>query len=643
MTSRKSSTFRHRLRLGMNGNITRRDFLNATLLGAGAMLLDLPAPLHLHAKPPPPDWYGYGGVGDYAASHGNTPELVDLFDRTSRGDYAGISREADPGGESVDLLVVGGGLSGLSTTYFYKKEAPGSTCLILENHPVFGGQAKRNEFLVNGERLIGPQASNSFVVIEQAGVAGYEMFSELGVPKRFRYQQPDRSAAALQFDRTNYGFALWKDLSPNVGYCFPERGKGGGDCWLRDLWGGKLRDSPYTEGEREDFLTWRHGKTRYFDGVDFHAWLDTMTYGDYLEKVMRLSPRVTEFAHPILASGLGLGCDAISAYAAYQISMPGFDGFTRRERDRRLEESNWHSFPGGNDGFSRYLLKALIPEAIRGENNFEDILNGPIDFRAMNRPGAGTRLVLGAMAVDVRHPGPPDRADHVLVSFVANGKTRTVRARRVVMAGGGWSNRRIVTDLPAGHREAYEQFHYSAVLVINVALTNWRFLHRLGITGCRWFDGFGFTCNIRQPMLVGDFRPPLHPDKPIVLTFYVPLHYPGLPVADQGARGRNELLATSFAAYEEKIRAQMARLFGSAGFDPARDIAGIILNRWLHAYQNPQPGFYFTRGGRPAPRAVAGSRHGRIVFGHAELDGHQNWSGAFEAGRRAARQALDIR
>ena len=69
-----------------NPNITRRDFLNAVLIGTGAMLLDLPAPARLLAQAQSSQsWEGYGGVGDYAASHGNTEEIVRMLSRIQQG------------------------------------------------------------------------------------------------------------------------------------------------------------------------------------------------------------------------------------------------------------------------------------------------------------------------------------------------------------------------------------------------------------------------------------------------------------------------------------------------------------------------------------------------------------------------------
>lgn len=616
------------------GTITRRDFLQTVLLGAGAALLDMPAPLRVLAK----SLNDCSGIGDYELSRGNTDEIIRLIEELEKKRYNTLPEDMVDTGEVFDLVVIGGGLSGLSAAYqFTKRSKNKRTCLILENHPVFGGHAKRNEFLVNGIRLCGAQASNSFVVIDRENVPGFEAFDELGVPESFRYQQMAEGLKDLQFDRTNYGFMLWHDLSPNVGYFF-ESAPGQGR-WIKDLWGKGFERSPFNESIRKDFLAWRSFRMHYDRGADFRKWLDSMTYEHYIAQVMGLDSEITRFADPILASGLGLGCDALSAYAAYQISMPGFSGFTGH-RPRRLEESTWHSFPGGNDGFSRYYLKALIPSAITGGTSFEEILNCRLRFNAMDRPGEPVRLRLNSMAIKVEHEGDPEKSGHISIAYKKNGKVYRIRSRSVVMASAGWTNRRVLADIPKKLSEAYDGFNYSAVVVINVALTNWRFLYNLEITGCRWFKGFGYSCNIRRPMIVGDYRAPLHPDKPIVLTFYVPYYYPGLSPREQGDQGRTEMLSMSFTDFENRIRSQMKILFGEAGFDHKRDIAGIIVNRWVKAYLNPQPGFYFAGDGSAVPRDIIRKGYGRIAIGHSELQGHQNWAGAVEEGKRAALQAM---
>lgn len=640
-------------RLGIDSDITRRDFLNATLLGAGGALLAGPAPLQARgAEELGEDWYGYGGVGEYAHSHGNTPEVVRVAHQVRDGAYERLPPGLADTGEVFDLVVVGGGFAGLAAAHhFLKNRRPGQTCLLLENHPMFGGEAKPNEFLVGGQRLIGPQGSNGFVLPAASFGEGAQLdphrlesiralarvFEELKVPTDLEYQPWDSARKPLRFASENYGFMLWTDDEVSVGHFFDES-----HCvaarWMSDIWAAGLQGTPFSERAKRDLLRWRGSGVKPFDGPDYARWLDGLTYKQFLEDKLGLSPEVTAYADPILASALGLGCDALSAYATLSILMPGVKAYAgATARYPRL-----HSFPGGNDGFTRYYLKALIPDALQGGHALDQVLDRRVDLSALDRPGAPVRMRLSASAVRVEHEGPPERADRVSIVYVKGDTVHRVHARGVVMATGSWINRYVVRDLPAGHREACEQLHHSPMLVANVALTNWRFLYELGVTACRYFDGFGFSCNIRQPMVYGDYRPPLDPDRPTLLTFYVPFFYPGRPIREQGAQGRLELLTTSFADYERQIRRQLVRLFAGAGFDPRRDVAGIILNRWGHAYVNPHPGFYFGGSDKPAPRDVLKQRFGRIAIGHSELEGHQNWPGAVRNGARAAQQVMDV-
>ena len=228
----------------------------------------------------------------------------------------------------------------------------------------------------------------------------------------------------------------------------------------------------------------------------------------------------------------------------------------------------------------------------------------------------------------------PQSADIVRITYVRDGKPFVVRARNVIMASGGWMNRHVVRDLPDDIRESYSNFFNGPVLTANIALNNWRFMDKLGISGARWFDGLGYFGNFIQPMKLDGKAPPLDPAKPIVFTGYIPFLNPGLPGPAQAALGRSQLLAPSFADFELRIRQQMQSMFAEQGFDARRDIAGLILNRWGHAYICPYPGFFFGKDGHPAARDAVRKGYGRISFAHAELQGNQSWvSSALEAKR----------
>lgn len=638
---RRSSTTRFR------SGITRRDFVNGSASGAGALLLGagVPGLGATRAGRPSldPDWYGYGGVGDYRLSHGNTPEVVAAAHRLRDGEFSARLKDYDRV-EEYDLVIVGGGVAGLGAALeFAKTRRPGETCLMLDNHPALGGEAKENEFDVNGVRLIGPQGANGFfippAVAEPAQAKGDpRYYAELDIPREFRLRDWPADAKPLAFCADNYGY-LVRGLqdATSVGHFFGNDRDGRGN-WAVDMWQRGLANTPLPAASRETLLRWHGlGATQNFDstGAAVHE-LDRLSYKQFLEGTLGLGPEAAAHADLFLASAAGLGSDAVSAYAAAQLPMPGL--FDAPPPDLRRV-----SFPGGNSGFVRYFLKRLVPAAIAGEDRFEDIITGRINYAAFDRSGEPLRIRLAATVLSVQHDGPPEKAQSVELVYLKDGELRGVRAKAVVMATGGWMNRYVVRDLPGEYREAYEQFQHAPFLVANVALTNWRFLYKLGITAAIWDKGdddFGYTCNIRNPMQVGDYQPPLDPDQPTILSFYTPFFYPGLPVRTQCAMGRAELLNTSYSAFEKKIRAQMLKLFGSAGFDPDRDVAGLILNRWGHAYSVPYPGFYGGATGQ-APRDIIRQSYGRIAFGHSELDGLQHWGPAADEGRRACAQVRD--
>ena len=619
--------------LGLDARITRRDFLDASLLGAGSVLLRRPAPFAaLYSPAENPDWEGYGGVGDYARSHGNTWEALTVAHDLRDGKLADARSRATDTGERYDLIVVGGGLSGLGAAAFFQKNR-GGRCLVLDDHPMVGGEAKRNEFEVDGVHLMGPQGSNDFGTRPRSGWAG-EYWNHIGLPSgedAFEHQAWEPGVAPLEMAREHYYFQVWSDEFASHGFYFAE--PDGSLRLVRDAFGAGLKDTPWSEPLRNDFLRWR-SDPKVYDGPDLARWLDTMTYEQLLVRELKLDPAVARYADPILAGAAGgLGGDVISAQCAAQIGLPGTGNGQSESHKLSDSLSAITSFPGGNDGIMRHVLKKLSPNAIAGEG-FAGILNGKIRFEELDREANPTRVRLAATAIRVAN-----QADGTVeVIYAHGGGLYRATAAGVVMANGGWSSQHVVADVGPEYREAFQDFVRAPMLVVNVALRRWRALYDLGLTAASYRDQFGFCCNVRQSMVVGDYRPPLHPDKPTVITFYVPFDRPGASIRKQAASARNELLATTYRDYEMKIREQLMRLFGRGGFDARTDVAGIILNRWGHAYVCPAPGFYFGRDGKPAAPDVLRRPAGRVAFANSDLHGHQNWHDATAEGKRAVEQ-----
>jgi spermidine dehydrogenase len=306
-------------------------------------------------------------------------------------------------------------------------------------------------------------------------------------------------------------------------------------------------------------------------------------------------------------------------------------------------ETAGHSFPGGNTGIGRHIVKTLIAEAIPGPRTYEAVCRNRVNFSALDRPANPVRIRLRSTAVRVEHEGEPEKSKYVLVTYTREGKVYRLKARAVVMAGGGWITKHVVRDLPPALREAYDQFNYSSTLVVNVAMRNWRFLYNLGLSGGCWFEGFGHWTEVRTVATFGSDSPTIGPDSPTVLSIIVPFFYPGLPAAEQCTKGRAEMLSTSFRDFERKVRQQFTDMFAISGFDPQRDIAGIILNRWGHHYVVPQPGFTYGKDGKPAPRdLLRNAPFARIAFANTDLAAVSGHVMAIEEAHRAVGQILKV-
>jgi spermidine dehydrogenase len=627
--------------LGLDTLITRRDFVGATLVGSGAMLLGAPAPSG--AQGLTSDWNGYPGVGDYAASNGNVASVVNAAHGVRDGTYEAKIAAAIPLDEPYDLVIVGGGFSGVIAAYEFHKARPHARCLILDNHPVFGGEAKQNQVEVEGITLTGPQGSNAAIVpkADNAYAHVVKLWDEVGLPREFDFVAPTGSGASLKFARDNYDAVYWGEASSSVGYFFdtPFARK---REWVVDPWSDDLRRAPIAPEVRESWMKWRHAPAlTHGDAAATARWLDSMSYGDLITKELGLTKDVFRLSDPLVATGdYGVSSDAISAYAAKLLSLPGTVPSLGTTREPDTGRS--FSFPGGNTAILRHIVKSLIPDAITGTRSFKDVQYAPIDFSALDRPQQHTRMRLNATVVAVRHDGPPETSNNVDVTYAVDGQLKRIRARAAIVASGGWITRHIVRDMPPEYVAAYAQFHHGPILVVNVAVRNWKPFARLGISAAHWFDGFGFFVNVRQPMAVGGARVPLDPSKPAMLTLYVGFPQAGVPINVQTATARGVLLATSYADFELKVRKQLQEMFGSAGFDARRDIAGIVINRWGHAYIAPQPGFYFGSAQGPAPLEVLRRRYGRIAFGHCELSGRQSWGCAAQEAQRASQQILEI-
>jgi spermidine dehydrogenase len=625
--------------LGMSSAITRRDFLGSTLLASGAALLGGLTPAELLA--PADDWSGYGAVGEYRNCSGNPREVMLAGHKMRDGAHANPDTEAIDTRELYDCVIVGGGISGLAAALFFQRQTSSrSKCLLLDNHSVFGGEAKQNEFDVDGQHLTAHQGSAIyFVPYPYSFIANFYHSIGLHAPK-LSYQTWAGSDPEMTLGRTPYDSAgLAKG---QYGFWFGAKFGQKPGVWLIDPVGKKMACAPVSERTKGELQSWFSGagaeNAKFvrpkFEGDDISRRLDAISLEQHYMDLYGISREtIRTFLSPVEGGGSGLGPDALSAYNDYAADMlhPYENGGDAVQM-----------FPGGNTTIARLMVKTLLPASIDGPATVEGVTQGSVNFAALDVANAPVRVRLSATVVSVKHEGEAAKSEAVAVVYSQDGKLFRVKARSAVMAGGSWATKHVVRDLPSEHRAAYAQFYRSPSMMVNVAVRNWRFLYKMGITGCRWFDGVGNYMDVRKMAKCGTGSAVIGPDLAVVLSIKVLYSYPGESTEAQGIRGRGELLGTSFRDYERRLREQFTDMFSASGFVAERDIAGIILNRWGHAYLSPQPGFFFGKNGKPAPRETLRSApFARIAFANTDLAGAMDHRYSILEAQRAVGQILD--
>ena len=635
---------------------TRRDFVGGVMVGSGAALLSMAAPAVLRATASAQtfplkmtglgaDWTGPGGVGDYGGYNGNTHEVVNAAHDAIRIQALDpkLSTAIDTG-ENYDVVIVGAGISGLCASYVLHRERPGVRVLVLDQHGIFGGEAKQNQFEVDGYKLTAPQGSTGIVVpFARAKDAG--MYSpwakELGYPEQFEYQSPKNLSQPIKVPED-----MWSPMHiawERADTAFYYEGKG----MVKNPWRDGFERAPLSEKARKALVDLELFRTPP-ERPDWERWLDTMTYKDFLLNVAKVPAdvidEVTKYLDPVAsAMGTGLGCDIISAYSAYNFLMPGVNAYYRYQNNGADPTDTIYlaTYPGGNTVTARKFVKLCIPDAIAGGAGTYDVMDGSLNWAALDRPANAVRIRLKSTVVEVKHDGAPGAAKSVNVVYLNEGKLHKVRAKAVICAGQQHANKHICRDISPEYREAMNAFQHAPMLTLNVAVRNWRFLDKMGVSCVRWFDGFGWWTGLRRNLVVdGHETQPLDPNKPFVLTQYIPFPIPGAPFPDQCTQARMQLFSMSFADIEQQTREQFTKMFSPYGFDWDRDVAGIIANRQGHAYFVGAPGFFFGKDGKPAPKDILAKPFHRIAFSHSEVSGAQMWENAAGEGERAAKQIL---
>ena len=179
-------------------------------------------------------------------------------------------------------------------------------------------------------------------------------------------------------------------------------------------------------------------------------------------------------------------------------------------------------------------------------------------------------------------------------------------------------------ELPASQREALALAVKVPILYSNVLLRNWQAWKQIGIGAVSAPGSYHAVAMLDFPVSLGGHEYSADPDQPTLVHMerFGKADRSGLNPREQFRSERQRMLATPYVEIEREIRTQLSGMLSSAGFDPARDIEAITVNRWAHGYAySPNPLFDDVDAAGEYPHVIGRARFGRIAIANSDAGG----------------------
>jgi spermidine dehydrogenase len=623
--------------LGMNRRITRRNFLNGVAVGIGALgygrvpglassLQSDPAVASAEAYPP-----------SLTGMRGLAPGSYDVAHSLRDGAFWESAGTLGDSHEIYDLVVVGGGISGLAAAYFYRKHAGAqSRILILDNNDDFGGHARRNEFRVGGRLLLSNGGTQSIESPSDYSQVAKEVLNDLGVHMKAFHKAYDQK--------------LYSHLGTG---CFFDKDTFGEDRLVAGMgstpWPEFLKKSPLPQKVKQEIARLYLEKKDYLAGLskpEKHARLAKISYADFLTQICKADPAVLPFFQSYPNDLFAVGIDAVSALACYRnpddyraYQYAGFEGLGLGGDEEKEEPYIFH-FPDGNASIARLLVRSLIPEAVPGRT-MEDVVTARADYSKLDQSSSPIRIRLNSTAVRAHHSGSADSAKDVEVAYVQEGKLKSVRGTCCILACYNGMVPYLCSELPEKQKEALHYGVKEPFIYTHVAIRNWTAFQKLGIRQILAPGSYHTFTMLDFPVSLGGYQFPSKPQEPMVLFMLRTPCKPGLPRREQYRMGRFELMGTPFSEFERNIREQLNRMLGLAGFDSARDIAAITVNRWAHGYAYEYDSLFDQHWApEERPCVVGRKQFGRISIANSDAGASAYTNVAIDQAYRAVQEQL---
>jgi spermidine dehydrogenase len=632
--------------LGMDVAITRRDFLNGIQIAIGGAAAGALRPEFIAAGfaagQAPQDVPGYYPPA-LTGMRGSHPGSFEVAHSLRDGDFWSHAGTVSALDETYDLVVVGGGISGLAAAHFYRAQRPSARILILDNHDDFGGHAKRNEFDLGGQLAL---LNGGTMLIDSPhpySAVADDLLKTLGI-----------DPVALSQKCTH------RDFYPSLGLrrgVFLDEPTFGADKLIAisdgASWAQLLAQAPLSSQVRSDIVRIQEAAIDYMPGLssdEKKTRLAHMSYRDYLLNVVKADPGVIPFYQARTHGEWGVGIDAVSALDVWAFHFPGFaglglkpgvaphTGYTAAGYANPEGGSYTFHFPDGNASIARLLVRDLVPDAVPG-HSAEDVVAARVDYSRLDRPASAVRIRLGSTAVRARNVGDP--ASGVEVTYSRGGEASSVRAQACVLACYIMMVPYLVPELPDRQKQAIRYLTKTPLVYTNVALKNWTAFKALGVSSVHCPGSYHSSLFLNPTVDIGTYRSPRSPDEPMLIQMIRTPCQPGLSERDQNRAGQIDIFNTTFETFERNIRDQLARALGPGGFDPARDITAITVNRWPHGYAYEYNQLFDPEWPQAEqPHVIGRARFGRIAIANSDAGAAAYTDSAIDQAHRAVAELL---
>ncbi len=563
--------------LGMDVPITRRDLIHDTGIAALAITLGsalgfapsanaIAADGQSGAGPSadiyPPVRTGLRGShpGAYEAAHGlaregrSFPEAADLD-------------------EYYDLVIVGAGISGLAAAHYYQQRfGAQKRILLLENHDDFGGHAKRNEFHQGGRMVLSLGGTHNLewwkfsdtvkAFMESHGVDVQAMRARM----EFNYGWTAPNSPAMWFDEQTYGkstLLLKCDLTEQLDASSIER----------------MPISEVGRASLNRFYGLTKSQLAEYDDEAAEAYLRSISYPEFLRRYGGLTEDAIQLFAKLQHGDWGVDMRALSAVEAMEEGLPGIHllgkGWSTEGWD--YPAAMW---PDGNASLARLQVARLIP-AVAPATSADNVALAEFDYSQLDSAHNAVRLRLDATVV-----GVANTADGVAVTYLKNGTVLRLRGRHCVLACYHSIIPYLCPTLPEAQREAMNYQVKHPMLLTNVLLRNTDALDKLGIDIVRCPGRLHSTLFTCRGINVGGYEHRMDDKGPVSLVFWGSISPPeeAVDIKSQLRASRAIMLGLSFEDYEREVRTVLDGLLGPVGFDVAKDVLAITVNRWPHGY-----------------------------------------------------------